>query len=464
MSSANKQEMAIIQAFSSVDVPERIIRESNIKELIIGMSADQDSVQSDARRLERLRKEKKEGNFIGNWWNDRDDEVQDAQIDLNKSIGRLTQKSSQLLIVNTAVSKILNDQQNILLNQQNILKQQTQTLEEQNHRILHQQNRLSEQQKEINAANQGLMEAKGLTQEQARKLVGCVVQVTQAEQKIETANEALRTLLNQQLQASVAQCTGTLKQGFAEQTERHSALEKQLSDSLLTQSQRTATELERFASNALDFRSLVEQQLQDAASQCIQTLNEGLTLQEESHHAFEAEINQILSKQTQQTAAELKQFASNASDFSTRVEQQMAAHILAMQNKTEAQDAETQQMRENLSAQSMTLQRDMMAIVEQKTLTLGETSTRLELKHDTAQLEQAEALATLQTLFESSLQQLTTDLSSKADDLGNAQARLQHLQDTQKKNNFRHRLALATIGCLSVASLCWQVARHYALI
>ena len=142
----------------------------------------------------------------------------------------------------------------------------------------------------------------------------------------------------------------------------------------------------------------------------------------------------------------------------------MAAHILAMQNKTEAQDAETQQMRENLSAQSMTLQRDMMVIIEQKTLTQGETSTRLELKHDTAQLEQAEALATLQTLFESSLQQLTTDLSSKADDLGNAQARLQHLQDTQKKNNFRHRLALATIGCLSVASLCWQVARHYALI
>lgn len=109
MTVLNKQELEIIQVFSSVSVPEKIIRDSNIKELIQGMTAEQEAVHADARRLERLRQEKKEGNFIGNWWHDRDDKVQDAQIDLNKTIGRLTQKSSQLLIVNTAISKVLND-------------------------------------------------------------------------------------------------------------------------------------------------------------------------------------------------------------------------------------------------------------------------------------------------------------------------------------------------------------------
>ena len=176
MTALNNQELQIVQVFSSVDIPEKIIRDSNIKDLIRDMTAEQDSVQSDARRLEQLRQEKKEGNFIANWWNDRDDKVQDAQIDLNKSIGRLTQKSSQLLIVNTAISKVLHDQQRILL--------ETYTLEEQNRKILEQQKLLEKQQQDINKANQGLMEAKGITQEQAQQLVGCVKLVKEAENRI----------------------------------------------------------------------------------------------------------------------------------------------------------------------------------------------------------------------------------------------------------------------------------------
>jgi hypothetical protein len=90
-------------------------------------------VQSDSDRLEALRKEEKK--YL-NWLYDRDDKVQDAQLDLNKSIGRLTQTSSQLLIVNTAISKVLNDQQHILLEQQTMLKSQADTLGEQNNQIL----------------------------------------------------------------------------------------------------------------------------------------------------------------------------------------------------------------------------------------------------------------------------------------------------------------------------------------
>src|SRR5690606_9176297 len=132
-------------------------------------------------QLERARSEQKNGNAITNWWNDRNDAVQDAQIDLNRSIGTLTEKTSQLLIVNTAISKVLHDQQGILLQQQDQLQQQASTLQEQNNQILDQQKALERQQQEINAANKGLMEAKGISQEQAQKLVGCVALVTEAE-------------------------------------------------------------------------------------------------------------------------------------------------------------------------------------------------------------------------------------------------------------------------------------------
>jgi len=202
----NKQELQIVQAFSSISVPEKVIRDSNIKQLVQDMLAKQNAVQGTADRLEQVRRDKRDGNFLGNWWNDRDDKVQDAQLDLSTSIGDLTQTSSRLLIVNTAISKVLSDQQTILLQQQEVLEEQTQKLKSQNEKILDQQLQLAEQQQKINAANKGLAEAKGVTQEQAVKLVGCVVRVTEAERKIDLANDLLRTTMQNAMQESLAQC------------------------------------------------------------------------------------------------------------------------------------------------------------------------------------------------------------------------------------------------------------------
>lgn len=60
MTVLNTQELSIIQAFASSNVPERVMRESKIRELIRDMTVAQSSVQSDSDRLEALRKEKKE--------------------------------------------------------------------------------------------------------------------------------------------------------------------------------------------------------------------------------------------------------------------------------------------------------------------------------------------------------------------------------------------------------------------
>lgn len=287
------QEFEIVQALSSVDLPEPLIHDGNIKELIRAMASDQKAVAFDAKRLEQVRQEQKEGNFVGNWLKDRDDKVQDAQIELNKSIGRLTQTSSQLLIVNTAISKVLNDQQNVLLAQQHTLKQQTDTLEEQNRKILEQQKLLEEQQKQINEANQGLMEAKGVTQEQARELVGCVVRVTEAEKRIDVSGETLRAALEQQMNASVAECIAGLNEGFTQQELRHHALERQFDSAFALQARDTKAELERFARAATEWRNDIEQQLQgDIKAVMEQTSAQEATVQK-LNDALAAQLNTV---------------------------------------------------------------------------------------------------------------------------------------------------------------------------
>lgn len=402
MTALKKQELQIIQAFSSLDVPERIIRDSNIKELLNGMLAEQDAIQSDARRLERLRQEKKDGNFLGNWWNDRDDKVQDAQIDLNKSIGRLTQKSSQLLIVNTAISKVLNDQQRILLEQQKILKQQADTLADQNSKILEQQNLLEKQQQDINKANQGLMEAKGITQEQAQQLVGCVKLVKEAESRISADNQSLMSRVEQKLHDSVEQCLGRMNNGFAEQTQRHAALEQQLTSAFSDQSQRAQAELARFSSETAEFKTNIGQQLQ--------------------------------------------------------------AHIHTVQEKTAAQDAAAQQLREAIPTQLEKLQQDVVAAVEKQVLALRETVNDLEKKHDAVLQEQATALKAQRDSLVSSVQRLEGNLSDNAEVLNRTEAQLTHLHAEQQKSASSNRLAFAAVACLALASLGWQVAQYFALV
>lgn len=255
-------ELQVVQAFSAITIPEQIVRESNIRGLIDGMMAETKAVKDESSRLERLRKEIKDGNFVSNLWNDRDEKVKAAQLDLNQAMGRLTQRSSQLLVVNTAISKVLSDQQHILLAQQDILAKQAHELKRQNEQILEQQGQLAEQQEGLKAANQGLLEAKGVTQEQAVKLVGCVTRVTEAESKIETANEALRSALKKEMQAVVAQCDERIAGALVELRSSQQDFERRQDETTHTWSIRVRDALEQLASNSEAFHSDVTAEMQ----------------------------------------------------------------------------------------------------------------------------------------------------------------------------------------------------------
>lgn len=248
-------ELQVVQAFSAITIPEQIIRDSNIRELIDGMMAETSAVKNESHRLERLRKEMNDGNFVTNMLNDRDEKVKAAQLDLNQAMGRLTQRSSQLLVVNTAISKVLSDQQNILLAQQDLLAKQAHELKRQNEKILEQQGQLAEQQEGLKAANQGLLEAKGVTQEQAIKLVGCVTRVTEAESKIDMANEALRATLKKEMQGIVAQCDERIGGALVELRSSQQDFERRQDGTTHTWSIRVRDALEQLATNSEAFRS-----------------------------------------------------------------------------------------------------------------------------------------------------------------------------------------------------------------
>ena len=255
-------ELQIVLAFSAITIPEKIVRDSNIRGLIDGMVAETKAVEDESSRLERLRKEMKDGNLVSNLWNDRDEKVKAAQLDLNQAMGRLTQKSSQLLVVNTAISKVLSDQQHILLAQQDMLAKQAQELKRQNEQILEQQGRLAEQQEGLKAANQGLLEAKGVTQEQAVKLVGCVTRVTEAESKIDMANEALRSTLKKEMQGIVAQCDEQIGGALVELHSSQKDFERRQDETTHTWIIRYRDALEQLATNSEAFRTQMRSHMQ----------------------------------------------------------------------------------------------------------------------------------------------------------------------------------------------------------
>lgn len=402
MNALNKQELQIIEAFSSVSIPEKIIRESNIRELIHGLTDDQEKVQTDAQRLDRLRQEKKEGNFFGNLLNDRDDKIQDAQLDLSQTIGRLTQKSSQLLIVNTAISKVLNDQQRILLEQQNILKQQTDTLAEQNRKILEQQNLLEKQQQDINKANQGLLEAKGITQAQAQQLVGCVKLVKEAENRINETNQALRSGVEQSLHDSVERCLGRLSSGLTEQAQRYDAFEQHVISEFSTQAQQAQKALEQIATESVQLTSTLQEQL----TSTIATL-------EQHREADKQQLTTALSSQSEHAQAELARLASDSAELKVGIGQQLQVHFQTVLEKVSVQNETSQQLHEAVKS--------------------------VEQKQEAVQNEQAQALKAVKVL-------------------------LAVLQTEQKKGTSNNRLTTAVVAALALVSLGWQVAQHFALM
>ncbi|WP_349571634.1 hypothetical protein [Azotobacter salinestris] len=406
------QELQIVQAFSSAEVSEQIIRAADIKELVGGMLSAQAEVGRSAEELEQARREKKGGSLLGNWWKERGDKLLDAQIDLQKSIGSLSQKSSQLLIVNAAISRVLSDQQRSLLQQQSMLRQQADILEEQNRRIL-------EQQREIDTANRGLLEARNLGAEQTDRLIGSVKRLEQAESQMEA--------LNQQLIACVA---------------------------------------EDLVSVVSDWRTRLDDLARDFRQQ-------QAGLERKLFDEFRDHLDQV--------RIELEAAADKSSLLATELEGRLQKQVQAGQARIEAQEAAARQLRETLSERLAQFRQEVVARLEQNVPPLRKAFGNLELRQGVWQQEQARSLEVQRKVLvrlegeltalgeaqarladesrrkDEMLARLECELKAGFGALGNAEVRLQFLEEVQDKRAGRHRLTLLAIG-LALVSLGWQLA------
>lgn len=193
-----------------MDLPQDLGNLGHVGTLVRRMGEEGKALRYKADALENARRAKRDGNFIGNLIKGRQEAMEDAQMDLNKAIGNLTASTSELLVINTALSKVLHIQQETLHDQQSELEGQAAEIREQNVHILQQQEEQARQQEQIILVNEGILEAKGLTQEQALKLVGCVERVTEAEQVLKLEVQRLQLDVEERLAASQAHTAAQL--------------------------------------------------------------------------------------------------------------------------------------------------------------------------------------------------------------------------------------------------------------
>ena len=519
---ATRQDLQIVEAFSSVSVPEQIIRQSNIRELVQGMTDAQASVQSTTSKLERARREQKEGNFLGNWWNDRDDAVQDAQLDLNKSIGSLTQKSSQLLIVNTAISKILHDQQGVLLQQQNILKGQTDTLQTQNSKILSQQRLLEQQQREINAANEGLMQAKGITQEQAKKLVGCVVRVSDAEKAIHQANQDLSQSVDLRLRESAQDYLVCLRQGLEERDERWSTAERQVHHALNAQNRQMLHDqaalheqiavLEESLKLKLQANEQAFESSATAQQQIIQQIEESFTLEVESvqravvesaqqtklalekvHEAFDSQnaqqqhqhtaiqeqlgalegnleqqmhagvqAREVFEAQNEQLRNQQTALREQLDVLEISLEQKLQASMQVLESSMTAQQESIHLMEERFSLQIESIKRAVVASAKQSMLAILNTRKMMTGAFEATRQTVKQAQQAQEKVFKLSLEHVVTDLKAARQELVTQQSELTDLQQALKQSQKRQMIGLISVGLLAIGALAWQAILNWA--
>lgn len=406
------QELQVVKAFSSLTIPEDVIRNSDIKGIVNDILSANQSVGSNTDRLDRLRREKANNSRISNWWNDRSDKIDEAQLDLNKSIGRLTQKSSQLLVVNTAISKVLSDQQGILLKQQRLLEEQTKQLKEQNQQILKQQRTLEDQQKDICKANQGLLEAKGLTQEQAKKLVGCVKRVEEAESKVAQANESLRHETKDMLDSAVSYIGNRVDYQKAEFTRNHDALQVSLSEQLLAQKNWMGEEFVQIQDSQQQFDKVLTGKFEDFSSTTHQTL---AAAAEETGRVLE-EQNNYIHKQVSELTSTL---AENQHALQSSLDESRA-QLLAKSEEAEKTLLSRQSAFEEKSCQT-------------------------------------------QTALESKLDQATTKLTEINEQLAQTRLDLQEANEANSSYKIRGTWAMALIGIVAAGAASWQVGTYFSI-
>jgi hypothetical protein len=319
---------------------------------------------------------------LGNARIEQDEKLQDAQVDLSRSIGSLTQKTAQFLIFTAAMSKVLSDQQTTL-------KLQADEIRIQNGKISAQQDTIEVQQQKINAANQGLMVARGINQSQAAQLVNCVERVEQAQASIELAHVGLHEAVEKSLQVALTQSQEQLDSSLAENNTRLGVVDARLSSAASEQAVQFRAALNEIAYDLSDVKVSLGQQLQ-------------LLRGNMQAHAGKIALQDSALQQLQEDhAVQLK-----------ILQQDMASALELRDQKFSEALAQVEQKRE--TTQQELAQKLTESLTESLTQSITQTLTQAF----------TEAMALEHGLVDQRIQSLTAVVANKADSMGSQMKRM----------------------------------------
>lgn len=204
--SEQQRSLQIVQAFSEVDVPESLYKDSNVARLVRDLKTTREGVKDSNDKLSKLRSEKENKAWYESWnplGDNTSEKIEEEHLNLNRRLATLAQHSSELLVINTALSKVLCDQQQLLLDQQGILARQTEDIEDQNGRIQDGQEQLAALQAQQLASNDALgMRMVGI----ATRLEDLTLHAVRFEQAVASAHahtlEAMDARLAEQQEAA----------------------------------------------------------------------------------------------------------------------------------------------------------------------------------------------------------------------------------------------------------------------
>ncbi|WP_298146783.1 hypothetical protein [uncultured Acinetobacter sp.] len=424
MSSITDEELRIIEALSSVNIPDEVFRNSNISYLVDDMIKDQTAVDLNSKKLAQLFLSNQEEGVVSQGVEANISPLQEKSTHLKELIENLEKKSSQLLIINITLSKVINDQQKNLLSQKN---------------------QLIEQQQQVDTFGQRLVETEKIVKKQTKELADFSLQLLKNEKKIEDSSNALIWDLEQKIYDSNEQCLDQLNAGFAEQQEFYNTFEQEIMDFVSDKFQEVKDEQESLSTDIDETSVKLENKLKEFFSSDI---NESASkLEEQLKECFYNDINQVTSKLEEQ----LKEcFYNDINQVTSKLEEQLKED-LDLINKNN--DEQSLVFSEKIEKEKQGLKTKIEAVS-----LIAEDTANKKIKNIAMILQRKiNSQQAQQKLLADNQKKLLASLESKFKKLKTINLDLLKSYNDQKVSNKKINTAMIVTAGLALVSIGWQI-------
>jgi hypothetical protein len=187
---------SIVENMANISIPEEVMKKLDMGALLADFTEDYKSLDniSKARELHESR------NILLQWFYE--DELKTAQLDSVQLQARYAKKIGQLMIISIAQSQALNEQQRIMSEQQTHIKKQAEDIHNSNILIQEQQTRLAEQQAALENLIKEFVLLKGLTTDEARRVILIATDVKKTKAELTSEFNALANRFEEILESN----------------------------------------------------------------------------------------------------------------------------------------------------------------------------------------------------------------------------------------------------------------------